>query len=228
MILLTKKKCLCGNLGGKMIIHMYGCHILALGPCVHCTLNGSPEYWSCYFCIKVFDLECVKSSMWQGRLGVWPASSKTTEMIFLHTRNTMTKLLLFTVPDHYVSFIHSFVCSFIHLFVCLFGHSFIHLFIHSFIHLFILCYFHIKIYIQGIKKHQKMNKVQTTEYWSATSSNFLFGFQHFYDHISVEHDEKSSKFDMNWFMVTQDMDTWIPNKPHWTECKLAWFITVWN
>ena len=51
------------------------------------------------------------------------------------------------------------------------------------------------------------------EYWSVTSSNFLFSFQHFHDHISVEHDEKPShtKFDMNWFMVARDMAAWIPN-----------------
>ena len=35
----------------------------------------------------------------------------------------------------------------------------------------------------------------------------FFAFQHFHDRISVEHDEKPSytKFDMNWFMVAQDM-----------------------
>ena len=35
----------------------------------------------------------------------------------------------------------------------------------------------------------------------------LFAFQHFHDHISVEHDEKPphTKFDMNRFMVAQDM-----------------------
>ena len=34
----------------------------------------------------------------------------------------------------------------------------------------------------------------------------VFAFQHFHDHISVEHDEKLSHtiFDMNWFMVAQD------------------------
>ena len=34
-----------------------------------------------------------------------------------------------------------------------------------------------------------------------------FCFLHFHDHISVEHDEKPSltKFDMNWFIVVQDM-----------------------
>ena len=53
------------------------------------------------------------------------------------------------------------------------------------------------------------------EYWSVTSSKFLFvfAFQHFHDHISVEHDEKPShtKFDMNWLMVARDMVVWLPN-----------------
>ena len=41
----------------------------------------------------------------------------------------------------------------------------------------------------------------------------FFAFQHFNDNISVlEHDEKPShtKFDMNWFMVAQDMAASIP------------------
>ena len=36
----------------------------------------------------------------------------------------------------------------------------------------------------------------------------FFAFQHVHDHISAELGEKPShtKFDMNWFMVAQDMD----------------------
>ena len=36
---------------------------------------------------------------------------------------------------------------------------------------------------------------------------FFFAFQHFHDHISVEHDEKPSHtiFDMNWFTAARDM-----------------------
>ena len=43
------------------------------------------------------------------------------------------------------------------------------------------------------------------EHRSVASSNFAF--QHFHDHITVEHDEKCShtKFYMNWFMVAWDM-----------------------
>ena len=58
------------------------------------------------------------------------------------------------------------------------------------------------------------NSVLVIEYWSVTSSTFFFlAFQHFHDHISVEHDEQPphTKFDMNRFMVAQDMATWIPN-----------------
>ena len=46
-----------------------------------------------------------------------------------------------------------------------------------------------------------------------TFSFFFFAFQHFHDHISVDHDEKPShtKFDMNWFMVAWDMVAWMPN-----------------
>ena len=51
----------------------------------------------------------------------------------------------------------------------------------------------------------------------------FFAFQHFHVHISVEHDEKPShtKFDVNWFMVAQDLVAWIPSQ--W---KLDWFITL--
>ena len=51
----------------------------------------------------------------------------------------------------------------------------------------------------------------------------LFAFQHFHDHISVEHDGKPphTKFDMNRFRVAQDMATWIPNLAHWNQCKFG-------
>ena len=54
-------------------------------------------------------------------------------------------------------------------------------------------------------------KACSIEYQSVTSSKiFFFVFQHFHDfflQISVEHDEKPphTKFDMNRFMVAQDM-----------------------
>ena len=54
----------------------------------------------------------------------------------------------------------------------------------------------------------------TIEFWSVTSSNFLFCISAFsWPYISVEHDEKPShtKFDMNWSMLAWDMATWIPN-----------------
>ena len=78
--------------------------------------------------------------------------------------------------------------------------------------------------------------VKTVEYWSETSSGlfvclFVFcAFQHFYDHISEKYDEKPSntKFCMNRFMVAWDMTAWILKKPHWKQCQLAWFITLWN
>ena len=52
------------------------------------------------------------------------------------------------------------------------------------------------------------------EHQSVTSSKIFFSiFMIFFLHISVEHDEKPphTKFDMNRFMVAQDMATWIPN-----------------
>ena len=33
---------------------------------------------------------------------------------------------------------------------------------------------------------------------------------------------------MNLFLGAPDMTAWIPNKSHWKQCKLAWFITVRN
>ena len=85
--------------------------------------------------------------------------------------------------------------------------------------------------VVSIKKlHRVTILAKAIEYWSVTSSNFLFVFQHFHDYILVVHDEEPShtKFDMNWFMVARDMVAWIPNYPNWKQCKLAWFITVWN
>ena len=66
----------------------------------------------------------------------------------------------------------------------------------------------------------KLSYVVRIEYQSVTSSIFFFYFflhfsifMIFFLHISVEHDEKPphTKFDMNRFMVAQDMAAWIPN-----------------
>ena len=53
------------------------------------------------------------------------------------------------------------------------------------------------------KLNNNNGNADSTEYWSVTSSNLFFAFQHFHDHISVEHGEKPShtKFEMNRFMV---------------------------
>ena len=55
----------------------------------------------------------------------------------------------------------------------------------------------------------------TIEYRSVTSSNFVFAFQHFHDHISVEHDENPHTPNFTWISSwgARDMTAWIPNWP---------------
>ena len=58
----------------------------------------------------------------------------------------------------------------------------------------------------------------------------FFAFHRFEYHLSMEHDEKhpQPKFGGNQFTGSQDMAAWIPNKPHWNQCKLTWYKQLWS